>query len=123
MAERVKKMVWELLVNPMSGDIGLSEVILLAAVGESDESSAEEIGVRLKRKWEVVHQREEGFSIVWSTGYDFDTQLIRFKEIGVIQVNGWRDKKPLWGITERGKKFLSEEKANDRTGYVNLVVT
>ena len=108
------------LADPRAKEIAASEWLLLFTIQQNPDLTSLEISRLLTKSWRRVKKEKRQFYITWPPGYDVETELIRFKEIGLLRVSKWENGRPCWALTEKGAKVLGEWKktAKDKLGSV-----
>ncbi len=104
--------IWKSLQNPSSKDIAASEWLLLFTIYENKNICTTTINNKLAEKWEKVHNENCNFYIMWSTGYEIDKELIRYEDIGILEMTQWKDDECCWSLTEEGEGVLKTWKDN-----------
>ncbi len=102
--------IWRILLNPASKDIAASEWLLLFTIFKNRNICLKDIGKKVAENWEKVHKNNPDFYIMWSTGYDIAKELIRYEDIGILQITKWKDEEHCWDITEKGNEVLKNWK-------------
>ncbi len=101
--------IWQKLLNPMSDNIALSELLLIMAVKKFTEGGLKtQIEKELTNKWRKINKEKSDFFIVWSKGYDLHEEILRFTEIGLFDIEISQNNEPLWKISSSGEKVLND---------------
>jgi hypothetical protein len=105
-----EKRAWALLQNPSSGQIERSELLLLNAIRSLDKPVQAEIERWLREQVGKIRTHTSNFYVAWSTGYTLDDELLRFRNMGLIEVKEVQEGSPIWEVTEKGEKRLRERR-------------
>ena len=102
--------VFENLANPSSKDIAASEWLLLFTIYQAKSICYEQLAQKLYENWKEINKEKNDFFIIWSTGYNIHRELLRYADIGILDVVGAEDDKPCWGLTPKGDDVLRKWK-------------
>jgi len=100
--------IWKSLQNPSSKDIAASEWLLLLTIYQNENICLKDINKKLSEFWEKIYKNNLNFYILWSTGYEIDEELVRYKDIGILKITKWKDEEPCWSLTDRGVRVLKD---------------
>lgn len=95
------------LQNPSSKDIAASEWLLLFTIYQNQNICLKDIDKKLSMFWERINKENSNFYILWSTGYEMEEELLRYKDIGILKITKWKDDEPCWSLTDRGDRVLN----------------
>ena len=106
--------IWKSLLNPSSNDVAASEWLLLFTISKNHSVCLNDIRNKISENWEEVQKSNPSFYLTWSTGYNIEKELMRYEDIGILEITDWRNQEPCWALTERGVKILDDWKPTVR---------
>jgi hypothetical protein len=104
--------VWKSLLSPSTNDVAASEWLLLFTIFSNKSVCLNDIRSKIAEIWEDVQESNPNFYLVWSTGYDMEKELMRYEDIGMLEITEWKNKEPCWQLTGKGIQVLYDWRPN-----------